>query len=307
MSGSKLIQAHTHTQAQSQAQRGVIEQLSARPTTDGDGVQLLRVFGGQAPERFDPFLMLDEFGSDTPSAYIGGFPSHPHRGFETVTYMLEGKMEHRDHMGNVGLIDDGDVQWMTAGKGVIHSEMPRQTEGRMRGFQLWVNLPADKKMQPANYIDIKSKDIPVYDLKDDAGHLIRVKAISGTSVANGERLQGHTQVPDTEALYLDIHLAAGADLRLCVPPGHGAMVYVYEGAAVVAGQQTAAQVLSRLSTDGDVMLKNYDTIEARLLVIAGKPINQPIVQYGPFVMNSKAEIEQAVRDFRDGTLTDIAD
>jgi redox-sensitive bicupin YhaK (pirin superfamily) len=195
---------------------------------------------------------------------------------------------------------------MTAGKGVIHSEMPRQTEGRMRGFQLWVNLPADKKMQPANYIDIKSSDIPVFDLKDAAGQAIHVKASSGPTQANGERLQGHTQVPDTEALYLDIHLAIGANLRLSVPPGHGAMVYVYEGAAVVAGQQTAAQVLSRLTTDGDGMLKNHDTIEARLLVIAGKPINQTIVQHGPFVMNSKADIEQAVNDFRDGTLTDIA-
>jgi len=161
-------------------------------------------------------------------------------------------------------------------------------------------------MQPANYIDIKSSDIPVYDLKDGAGQSIRVKAISGTTHANGERLQGHTQVPDTEALYLDIHLAAGAGLRLSVPPGHGAMVYVYEGAAVVAGQQTSSQVLSRLTTDGDVMLGNNDNVEARLLVIAGKPINQPIVQYGPFVMNSKAEIEQAVSDFRDGTLADIA-
>jgi redox-sensitive bicupin YhaK (pirin superfamily) len=146
----------------------------------------------------------------------------------------------------------------------------------------------------------------VYDLKDDAGQSIRVKAISGTTTANGERLQGHTQVPDTEALYLDIHLAIGANLSLSVPPGHGAMVYVYEGAAVVAGQQTEAQVLSRLTTEGDVILENNNSIEARLLVIAGKPINQPIVQYGPFVMNSKAEIEQAVSDFRNGTLTDIA-
>ncbi|MFT4631277.1 MAG: redox-sensitive bicupin YhaK (pirin superfamily) [Candidatus Pseudothioglobus sp.] len=295
--------SNTSAQTNAQVQRTVVEQLLARPTTDGDGVQLLRVFGGQAPERFDPFLMLDEFGSDTPSAYIGGFPSHPHRGFETVTYMLQGKMEHRDHMGNVGLVDDGDVQWMTAGRGVIHSEMPRQTEGKMRGFQLWVNLPANKKMQPASYSEIKSSEIPMYDLQDSEGRLIRVRAISGNAEANGEMLQGHTQVPDTEVLYLDVCLSVGAIFNVSVPAGHGAAVYVYDGSVRVAGQQTVAQVLSRLTTDGDITLVNSADIEARLLVIAGKPIGESIVQYGPFVMNSMAEIEQAVKDFRDGSLT----
>lgn len=183
--------------AQGMPVRTVIEQLTAQPATDGDGVRLLRVFGGQAPERFDPFLMLDEFGSDDPDAYIGGFPSHPHRGFETVTYMLEGKLEHRDHMGNVGLINDGDVQWMTAGKGVIHSEMPMQVEGVMRGFQLWVNLPADKKMQPARYGEIKAAEIPVYPLPSDNG-TITVKAIAGTTQINGEAIEGYTQVPKIE-------------------------------------------------------------------------------------------------------------
>jgi hypothetical protein len=218
--------------------------------------------------------------------------------------MLEGKMEHRDHMGNVGLIDNGDVQWMTAGKGVIHSEMPRQTEGRMRGFQLWVNLPADKKMRPARYADIKSVEIPVLDLQDAAGRGIRIKAISGTAQANGQLLQGHTQVPDTQALYLDVHLAAGATLDLTVPDGHTVLVYVYDGAAVVSGTPMPAQTLSRLTAAGDMQLENTADVESRLLVIAGKPIGQPIVQYGPFVMNSMAEIEQAVNDFRAGLLTD---
>ena len=280
--------------------RKVIEQIVARSTSDGDGVKLLRVFGGHAPERFDPFLMLDEFGSDEASDYIGGFPPHPHRGFETVTYMLQGKMEHRDHMGNIGLIHDGDVQWMTAGKGVIHSEMPKQTEGKMRGFQLWVNLPASKKMQAARYEDIKANVIPEFNLAEAA----RIKAIAGEAMVNGVPVKGYSDVPDTNALYLDVKLVPGGQITLPLLDGDTVLIYVYEGKADIAGTSTASQMLSRLSDLGDVCVKNTDDVDTQFLIISGTPLKEPIVQYGPFVMNSKAEIDKAVSDYRDGILTD---
>lgn len=285
--------------------RNVIEQLPACVVSDGDGVNLLRVFGGSKPERFDPFLMLDEFGSDEPLDYIGGFPAHPHRGFETVTYMLQGKMEHRDHMGNIGLIHDGDVQWMTAGKGIIHSEMPKQTEGRMRGFQLWVNLPAHKKLQPASYSDIKSDRIPTYGIpvrNSENTIAAQVTAIAGEALINGCTVTGYTRVPDTNALYLDVELSPSANIRIGLTDNDTALIYVYEGTAYIGDVVSSPQCLNRLSPQGDVVISNRSDKAIKLLVLAGTPLHEPIVQYGPFVMNTAVEIEQAVEDYRNGVL-----
>ena len=277
--------------------RRVEEMLVARPTSDGDGVRLMRVFGGQDLSRFDPFLMLDEFGSQSASDYIGGFPSHPHRGFETVTYMLDGHMQHRDHMGNVGELRNGDVQWMTAGSGVIHSEMPQQKEGRMRGFQLWLNLAAKDKMQPASYRDVPAADIPV--LPRPTGH---IKAIAGEVQGSLGPVRGHISRPVTEPLYLDIVVDKGAYAEsFAVPEGDTVLVYVYEGSAVVGGTRVEKSRMVRLSRQGAVEIAAEGP--AKLLLIAGRPLREPIVHYGPFVMNTREEIEQALTDYRNGTLT----
>lgn len=285
-----------------ETQRKMIEVIKARPSSDGDGVKLLRVFGGQQPQRFDPFLLMDEFGSEEASDYIGGFPPHPHRGFETITYMLQGKMEHRDHMENVGLLNDGDVQWMTAGRGVIHSEMPRQTEGRMRGFQVWLNLPAADKMTPAEYRDIGADRIPVHNR--DFGS---VKTIAGKATVNGESLVGVIERPDTEPLYWDIHLQPEQEITLDVADGLTSLAYVYDGTVTVDADggetQVAAQQLARFSDTGAWHFHNRGAETTRFVVLAGKPLREPIAQYGPFVMNTPAEIDQAIQDYREGVLT----
>lgn len=280
--------------------RKVIEQIKARPASDGAGVKLLRVFGGARPERFDPFLMLDEFGSEEAADYIGGFPPHPHRGFETVTYMLQGKMEHQDHMGNVGLLNDSDVQWMTAGSGIIHSEMPKQTEGKMRGFQLWVNLPAARKMTPAHYADVPGHKMPFEQFDFGA-----VKTIAGSVELAGRMLKGYFAVADTEVLYLDVHLHAQQSLSVPLNEDLNALVYVYEGKVSLgeAATPASAQTLSRFTEAGEIVIHNAGDEEARLLVLAGKPLREPIVQYGPFVMNTHEEIDQAIDDYQHGRLT----
>lgn len=273
--------------------RQVEEILVARATSDGDGVRLMRVFGGQDLARFDPFLMMDEFGSDEASDYIGGFPAHPHRGFETVTYMLEGHMQHRDHMGNVGELRNGDVQWMTAGSGVIHSEMPQQKDGRMRGFQLWLNLAAKDKMQKASYRDVAAQEIPVFSVPG-----ARIKAIAGQL----EGLQGLIQREVTEPMLLDIEVTDEAyQGEFSVPDGNTVLVYVYEGEAEIGGTRVGRSRMARLSRSGTVNVKAQGA--TRLLLIAGKPLREPIVHYGPFVMNTREEIEQALVDYRDGLLT----
>ncbi len=283
--------------------RQVIEHIQGRATSDGDGVKLKRIFGGARPQRFDPFLMLDEFGSEEASDYIGGFPPHPHRGFETVTYMLQGKMEHRDHMNNVGLLADGGVQWMTAGRGIIHSEMPQQTEGKMRGFQLWLNLPSEKKMQAARYEDVAPEAIPVYEFEG-----VTVKALAGQAEIDGTQVQGYFDVPDTEVLYLDVHLAPGKGVSVPVAETHNALVYVYEGQALVGASASpiGAQSVARLGEGENIQVCNEGDIETRVLILAGRPLREPITQYGPFVMNTTEEIEQAINDYRNGTLTDVA-
>ena len=277
--------------------RRVDELLVAHAASDGDGVRLMRVFGGQNLARFDPFLMMDEFGSAEASDYIGGFPSHPHRGFETVTYMLDGHMQHKDHMGNVGELKHGDVQWMTAGSGIIHSEMPQQREGRMRGFQLWVNLAAADKMQPPSYSDIAAADIPVYERPGAT-----IKAIAGSVEGSHGRLQGRVIREKTEPIYLDIAVAQGSYAEsFSVPDGWTVLVYVYEGQADIAGTLVSTSRMARLSTEGAVTIAA--DAPARILLIAGKPLKEPIVHYGPFVMNSREEIEQALADYRSGNFT----
>lgn len=265
-------------------------------TSDGAGVKLTRVLTGKLQHRLDPFLMLDAFGSDNPDDYIAGFPDHPHRGFETVTYMLSGRMRHRDNAGHEGLLENGSVQWMTAGRGVIHSEIPEQKDGVMEGFQLWLNLPAKRKMAEPWYRDIASQEIPEYVTAEN----VTVRVIAGAS--NG--VSGAVTREDTEPMYLDIHLPAGASFSTALPATHNAFIYVYRGAVKVGDTLVESHrmgILSNTTEADDVTLSA--TKDARLLLIAGRPLNEPIVQYGPFVMNTQEEIHQAMDDFRNGRFT----
>ena len=284
-----------------QIARRILRHIPGQPTSDGAGVQLRRSIGGGPALRLDPFLMLDEFSSSNPDDYVAGFPAHPHRGFETVTYMLDGRMQHRDHLGNTGDLGPGGVQWMTAGRGVIHSEMPQQREGRMRGFQLWINLPAAEKMQPASYRDIAPDAVPEKVLGDGA----RMRCIAGAVTVGNEALRGAVNADherSTDPLYLDLILEPGATVELPVTGGHNAFVYLYEGGAEIDGDAVQLQGATVL-TDGDVLTVKAGDEGARLLVIAGKPIGEAVVQYGPFVMNTREEIEQALDDFRRDALT----
>ena len=286
-------------------QRDIQQVIKGQPTSDGAGVKLIRSIGGARGLRVDPFLMLDEFGTDKAADYIAGFPSHPHRGFETVTYMLDGHSLHQDHLGNQGDLKSGDVQWMTAGRGVIHSEMPQQTEGRMRGFQLWVNLPAAEKMKPAAYRDINADEIPVVALARGG----QVKVIAGALDIDGAITHGPINTPDvpltTDPLYLDVHLPADAVFEQAVVPGHNAFAYVYEGSASVQGSELPRHSAG-VFADGDSVRFEAGSEGVRLLLVAGKPLNEPIAQYGPFVMNTMEEVEQAIHDYQNGTLTEAA-
>jgi redox-sensitive bicupin YhaK (pirin superfamily) len=270
------------------------------PTSDGAGVKLRRSIGHG--ERLDPFLMLDEFSSDDPDDYIAGFPPHPHRGFETVTYMLAGHMRHEDHMGNVGQLRSGGVQWMTAGRGVIHSEMPQQESGLLHGFQLWINLPAAEKMKPPFYRDIEAGDIPTAQLAGGG----QAKVIAGSAeAADGGHVAGPIRGLSTEPIYLDVQLPAGAVFRLRLPAEHAAFVYAYEDSVeIVSGGEARA-----LAPHGAGVLSSGEQVEirpaggsARFLFLAGRPLGEPVVQSGPFVMNTREEIEQAIADYRDGRL-----
>ena len=279
--------------------RQVIAQHIGQPASDGAGVRLTRVFGGAGIERFDPFLMLDEFGSENPDDYIAGFPPHPHRGFETITYMREGRMRHEDHLGNVGLLESGGVQWMTAARGIIHSEMPEQEQGVMRGFQLWLNLPGKDKLGDPGYRDIPASEIPRLTTADG----VEVLVIAGQFDDGQLQQAGAVQRPHTEPQLFDLRLPAGSRIAPRLPEGHRVLLYVYEGSLELPGarpQQADAGRLVRLSDEGELHL--HSASGAKVLLIAGKPLGEPIVQYGPFVMNTREEIEQALRDFRDGVL-----
>ncbi|MFG0379862.1 pirin family protein [Pseudomonas sp. zbq_18] len=277
--------------------RKVLSQHIGQPTSDGAGVRLTRVFGGAGIERFDPFLMLDEFGSENPDDYIAGFPPHPHRGFETITYMLEGRMRHEDHLGNVGLLESGGVQWMTAARGIIHSEMPEQEQGVMRGFQLWLNLPAKDKLGDAGYRDYAPGEIPQLTTADG----VAVKVIAGRFDDGEMQHDGAVQRPHTMPQLFDLHLPAGSLVTPRLAEGQRVLLYVYEGELAVNGHVVSRSRLARLSDSGAIELSSAEG--ARVLLIAGTPLNEPIVQYGPFVMNSREEIEQALRDLRDDRLT----
>jgi redox-sensitive bicupin YhaK (pirin superfamily) len=267
--------------------------------SDGAGVKLRRSLGNSQSLRHDPFLMLDEFFSDDPDDYLRGFPSHPHRGFETVTYMLDGHMRHEDHLGHRGDLGPGDVQWMTAGRGIIHSEMPQQSEGRMRGFQLWINLPAGEKMKPAAYRDIPAREIPEAALATGG----EVRVIAGT-LAQGERLiSGPIQGLSTDPLYLDVRLPGMASFVAPVTANHHAFLYLYDGTATVGeDRQPLPHRAAGLLGAGDAIRVDAGPQGARFLLLAGRPLGEPVVQHGPFVMNTREEIEQALADYRDGVL-----
>ena len=277
--------------------------IAAIPTSDGAGVKLKRSLGQSDWARLDPFLMLDHFSTDNADDYIAGFPAHPHRGFETVTYMLDGHMRHQDHLGNTGDLKAGGVQWMSAGRGIIHSEMPQQEAGRMRGFQLWINLPAKEKMKAAGYRDIQASEIPVVELPDGG----RVKVIAGKVVVGGKTTAGPIQGLSTDPLYIDVELPAGVAFSQAIPAAYHAFVYPFEG-SVVIGEKEKGRVLAThhagILSDGDAIALTGGPEGGRAIVLAGRPLLEPIVQYGPFVMNSREEIEQAIRDYQGGTLTE---
>ncbi len=275
------------------AQRPVTRVTRGVPTSDGAGVKLTRVIGNHSVRNLDPFMLLDEFRSDVDGDYIAGFPAHPHRGFETVTYMLAGNMKHQDSVGNTGFLGPGSVQWMTAGRGIIHSEMPEQEDGLMWGFQLWVNLPAAHKMDAPRYQDIPATDIPTVEL--DGG--VRVKVVAGEHGGT----TGPVQAPHTDARYLDVTLPAGTHAEVALPDGHQGFVYVFEGSARAGGRDLARGELGTLGERGVLKLSG-GAEGGRLLVVAGAPIHEPIVQYGPFVMNTEAEIRTAIADYQSGRL-----
>ena len=273
-----------------------VEQLVVgRPTSDGAGVKLTRVLTQNLQRRLDPFLMLDAFGSENPDDYIAGFPDHPHRGFETVTYMIAGRMLHRDSAGHEGLLGNGDVQWMSAGSGLVHSEIPQQEAGVMEGFQLWLNLPGRDKMSPPWYRDIPHAELPKFTTP--AG--VEITVIAGAS----HGMTGAVTRAATQPLYLDLHLPAGSAFEQTLAPGHNAFFYVYRGSVTVDGQEVPAQRMAILDNDPDADgLRLTATEDAQVILIAGQPLNEPIAQYGPFVMNTEAEIHQAIQDFRAGRL-----
>jgi redox-sensitive bicupin YhaK (pirin superfamily) len=277
--------------------RTVVQVIQGYATSDGAGVKLTRVLDPRMATALDPFLLFDEFGSAEASDYVAGFPPHPHRGFETVTYMLVGRMRHKDNQGNQGDLGPGGVQWMSAARGIVHEEMPQQASGLMRGFQLWVNLPGAMKMADPWYDDIQSDRIPVVALPGGG----TVKVISG----EWGGAKGPVRNRPSEPIYLDVELPPGASFECAVPDGHTAMVHAVDGQVLVGPpsggerQPLDAQQLALLSREGAVEIAT-GAVPGRALVIAGKPFREPIVHYGPFVMNSEREIRQALDDFRSG-------
>ena len=273
--------------------RAVEQLVPGMATSDGAGVKLTRVVTQQFQRRLDPFLMLDVFFTDNPADYIGGFPDHPHRGFETVTYMIDGQMRHRDSFGHEGLLRNGGVQWMTAGSGIIHSELPEQADGRMEGFQLWLNLPAKDKMRAPWYRDIQSAEIPEFTTPEG----VMARVIAGRSHGIGGAMEREV----TEPLYLDLHFDAGASFAQALPPRFNAFVYVYRGALDIGETCVPSQRMAILKNAADSDGVHLRATEpARVLLIAGMPLAEPIAQHGPFVMNTRQELFQAVQDYQAG-------
>jgi len=272
-------------------QRRVVRTFAGMPTQDGAGVKLTRLVGAPQLPDLDPILMLDTFRSDNPNDYVAGFPEHPHRGFETVSYMIKGSIQHLDNHGGKGIVTDGGVQWMTAGSGVAHSEMPTQTNGQLFGFQLWLNLPAKEKMRKPWYADIPSSEIPVVEL----GHGNSAKLIAGSW--NG--VSGAGPQRDIEPFFADVTVAANGSVDVPLPSTHNAFIYVFEGEAKVGGESVSKGHLAVLSLGEETKITAAND-GARFLVIAGKPLREPIAKYGPFVMNTQDEIRQAIDDYQSG-------
>jgi len=275
--------------------RDVAGLVTAREVREGAGVLVRRSIGGPELDHLDPFLLLDEFRSNEAADYSAGFPDHPHRGFETVTYMLAGSMEHRDHRGNVGHLAPGSVQWMTAGRGIVHSEMPRQERGLMWGFQLWVNLPAVQKMTEPRYQDIPPERIPEVELPG-----ARVRVIAGQTGG----VRGAVEGIATDPVYLDVRLESGGAFEQPLPAEHNAFVYVYEGTAQLGDVSERKVLRGQLAVlgPGPRVLISAPGAPARALLVAARPLGEPIARYWPFVMNTREEIVQAVSDFREGRL-----
>jgi redox-sensitive bicupin YhaK (pirin superfamily) len=272
--------------------REIVQLTRGIAASDGDGVQLTRIIGSPPVEMIDPFLLLDAFGSDRPGDYIGGFPDHPHRGFETVTYLLAGRMRHKDNAGHEGVIQPGGVQWMTAGSGIVHSEMPEQEDGLLSGFQLWVNLPASEKMSKPAYQEFPASEIPV-EAHDDGA---QINVIAGQT---DRGTKGPVRNPHTEPLYLDVHLKQSTRFQQTVPDTHGGFIYVIKGTIEVSGTQVPASSLAVLS-DGDRVEITSPNGKSRFLLIAGRRLNEPVARGGPFVMNTREEVLQAFDDYRHG-------
>ena len=272
--------------------RAVERLVRGRPTSDGAGVRLTRLLTQDLQRRLDPFLMLDAFRNENPDDYIAGFPDHPHRGFETVTYMIAGRMRHRDSAGNEGLLGPGGAQWMTAGSGLIHSELPEQDDGLMEGFQLWLNLPAARKMVAPSYRDIPAAAIPEFTAEGG----VRVRVIAGES----QGVAGAVTRPDTEPLCIDVHLPAGARFTQSLPADHNAFACTYRGNVQIAGTAVPDRHMAILANDGHRVVSIEATEDARVLIVAGRPLNQPIAQHCPFVMNTADEILQAFVDYQRG-------
>jgi redox-sensitive bicupin YhaK (pirin superfamily) len=277
------------------AARDVLRVHRGRPTSDGAGVRLNRVIGAPGLPDLDPFLLLDEFRSDQPGDYLAGFPSHPHRGFETVTYMLAGRMRHGDNQGNVGLLRPGSVQWMTAGRGIVHSEMPEQEDGLMWGFQLWVNLPARDKMTAPRYQDIAPELLPEVTAENG----VRVKVIAGRY----RDAVGPVSAVATEPVYLDVRIPAGANVTLPLPREHTAFAYVFEGeAAIGQNEENVKRGEIAVLGEGESLTLRAGSEPASAIVVAGRKLAEPVARYGPFVMNTEQEIRQALLDFQSGRL-----
>ncbi|MBK7814774.1 MAG: pirin family protein [Rhodocyclaceae bacterium] len=281
------------TGGQTMSARTIESIVAGQQVTDGAGVRITRLLTQAQQRRLDPFLMLDNFRSDDPKDYIAGFPDHPHRGFETVTYMIAGRMRHRDNAGHEGLLENGGIQWMVAGRGIVHSEMPEQEDGAMEGFQLWLNLPAANKMADPWYRDFQSADIPEYTTPDG----VTVRVIAGES----QLRQGAVTREVTEPLYLDIHLPASSRFEQALPPEHNAFIVVYRGDIMIGGKPVRERQMAILanSADADSVIIEADAA-AQAILVAGRPLNEPIAQHGPFVMNTQEQIVAAVRDYQAG-------